>query len=98
MLDLIQLHNQILVLLFFILLLLVGIFIESFFSNIVNGYKNKIKSLLFSEVNSFNKLENNILKRNDLIFFDEFCLLTKLQTTQQFKPSFFSNLLNFGVN
>jgi len=33
-----------------------------------------------------------------LIFFDEFCLLTKLQTTQQFKPSFFSNLLNFGVN
>jgi hypothetical protein len=98
MLDLIQLHNQILVLLFFILLLLVGIFIESFFSNIVNIYKHKVKSLLFSEVNKFNKLENNVLKRNDSIFFDEFCLLNKLQLTQQLKPSFFSNLLNFGVN
>ena len=95
MLDLIQLHNQILVLLFFILLLLIGIFIESFFIGIVNNYKSKINLLLFSNLNNYSKFESNILKRNDLILFDNYSLFSKLKFTPAIKRSVLSNLINY---
>jgi hypothetical protein len=95
MLDLIQLHNQILVLLFFILLLLIGIFIESFFIGIVNTYKSKINSLLFSNLNSYSKFESNILKRSDLVLFDNYSLFNKLKFTPVIKKSVLSNLINY---
>jgi heme/copper-type cytochrome/quinol oxidase subunit 2 len=54
MLDLIQLHNQILVLLFFLLILLIGIFIESFFKNLFNFYKLGLKTILFENFKNLN--------------------------------------------